>query len=286
MTDGEKIDNSIDYLKKALSETQYIDLQNAALHGSLVQDRTISASTDADILFEVADDFNVRMRQLVCIWKFVQATHQQVKMTLGAKNQARPVSPTILSESEIRWAIVKTKHSGNFFQDWTPLVIKGQVDPFSAWREQAYRVEYFHQEPTPEIEKLIYAVKTLQKLRADFCYGQFLLGNADESQKDFNNSYSFFFADHGSNNANERASRAIVEEISEYRKSAKRSLDAGFPIQSFNDGIFDVLVVYEYLLPKFLGKLESLVPNLDRLIEEYNRRLKANWESQWRQTED
>jgi len=286
MTDREKIDESIHYLKTALSEPQYIDLQNAALHGSLVQDRTISASTDADILFEVADDFNVRMRQLVCIRNFVQATHQQVKETLGAKNQARPVSPTILSKSEIRWAIVKTKFSGNFFEGWSPLPIKGEVDPFSVWKEQAYRVEYFHKDSTEPIERMRHAVETLQKLRADFCYGQFLHGNADESQKDFNNSYSFCFAGHGSNNANERASRAIDNEISECRKSAKTSLDTDFPIEGFNDGIFEVLVVYEYLLPKFLDKLESLVPNLDRLIEEYNRRLKANWESQWRQTED
>jgi hypothetical protein len=286
MTDREKIDQCIEYLKKELANAACQNLRNAALHGSLAQDKTIQPITDADILFEVDDDFTLRMTQLLCIRKFVQATNPTVKNILGATKQARPVSPTVLSKREIRWAIVKTKHSGNFFETWTGLPIAGAKEAFHTWAEQRYRVEYFHQEPTKEIKRLKHAVETLQKLRADFCYDSFLHGNHVDSLKDLKQSYAFFFDTQSSIPGNQRAFLTTDAKIDGFREEAQNTLGSlCSSTDNFNQDLFQVLVVYEYLLPRFLDKLEKLVPDLDGLITEYNSKLKSNWDSQWKQTE-
>lgn len=284
MNDRDITKKVVEKLKSNLNSLP--NVPQVAIHGSLVQGKQLSEVSDGDLLVLLNGYTELRVKRLSEIKEYISQTVPEVKKLLGSGNQ-KPVSPTILTESEFRWGIVKTKYGDNFFDTCTYSSLKPVVSDFwSAENLLRYRHEAWRASSSNIISTIITGVKVVQKARAEYCVGTAL--EADEAF-DLKAICRLWYtvlgknADEGNDGDVFKGFNLLLKGIpsDSSLRSPHRALAGAVVIANCNPDNQDLMLLWEYTLDMLLEKLNELIPPIDELFKDYNKKVQQGWLDQW-----
>lgn len=270
-------------LKKSLGKLT--EVSEVAIHGSLVQGTQLTSVSDGDLLLLLDANTESRIRVLNEIKDFVKHTAPRVANLLNTVNP-KPVSPTILTELEFKWGIVKTKKDDNFFDTCTYNSLKPVGSNFWAkenlWR---YRHEGWRAAPGL-VKKIVDYVKDVQKARAEYCTDSELQNMESFDLKAICRAWYMVFgenADPGNDGDFHKGFSLILKNIpmgSSLRLSGGALYNTAVLIEC-NPVNEQIMLMWEYFLDAALKKLDELIPPIDEIFKDYNERVQQGWLEQW-----
>jgi len=257
-----------------------------AIHGSLVQGKQLSEVSDGDLLLLLNEDAESRLAILNQIKDYVDATAPKAKKLLQTTN-LKPVSPTIVTETEFKWGVVKTKYGNNFFDTCTYNSLKPEGSPFwskeNLWR---YRHEAWRASNNELVVTIVECVKNVQKARAKYCIGIELAKNSDFDLKAICRAWFMVFgenADSGNDGDIHKGFSLILRKIpfSYSLRSDNGALSGSVVYSQCKPTNEDIMVFWEYTLDELLTKLDELIPPIDEIFKDYNERVQRGWLEHW-----
>jgi len=263
-----------------------IDVTQVAIHGSLVQGKQLSDVSDGDMLLLLNKDAESRLAVLNQIKSYVDATAPSVKNLLKTAN-SKPVSPTIVTETEFKWGVVKTKYGDNFFDTCTYNSLKPQGSNYWSkehlWR---YRHEAWRSSNSQLVGTIAKCVKNVQEARAEYCIGENLNEKEKFNLKAICRSWFFVFggnAESGNDGDCYKGFSLILQQIPSH-SSLRSNGGALSECSVYSECVptnEDIMVFWEYTLDEMLTKLDELIPPIDKIFKDYNARVQRDWLKQW-----
>jgi predicted nucleotidyltransferase len=153
---------------------QLSPVAQVAIQGSLVQGKQFTEVSDVDLLLLLKDDTESRLAILNQIKLYVAATSGTVATLLNTIN-SKPVSPTIVTATEFKWGIVKTRYAENFFDTCTYNSLYPEGSTYwskeNLWR---YRHEAWKTSNSDLVRTIVNCVKNVQEARGA-CFSRRIL---------------------------------------------------------------------------------------------------------------
>jgi len=262
-------------------------------HGSIVQGKQIRNGTDIDIVLSLDESYGEktsgefhangpkrRHEKLLKIQEKLASFSHEALDLLGATTTT-PLSCLIISKEEVDWDIVKNCQRHDFFSMKSVRALaKGKWEFFSPRADYACRREVLRSQ-RGDWEEVASGIQKVQLARKSFCSRGFDNEKTkNESFKELNRSVAKAFE----KEQDLSVGFAYLRNNGRFSSDcpAKKFFDESLSMPDrFDNDPSVLMLLWEYTLDMLLEKLNELIPPIDVIFKDYNKKVQQGWLDQW-----